>query len=82
MCYRIQRNIQYSPTLYIINIQGKIQNWYKKKGDLIKKDDVLCDIETEVRPLDKNLIYTIGFTFSSNSANIFFTFSCVLLVCQ
>ena len=27
---------------------GTIQTWYKKPGDLIKKDDVLCDIETKV----------------------------------
>lgn len=26
---------------------GKVLEWYKKEGDLILKDDVLCDIETK-----------------------------------
>ncbi|KAL7485212.1 hypothetical protein ACHAW6_010806, partial [Cyclotella cf. meneghiniana] len=29
------------------DVKGVIETWYKKKGDFIKKDDVLCDIETE-----------------------------------
>ncbi|KAL7511969.1 hypothetical protein ACHAXN_008926 [Cyclotella atomus] len=30
------------------DMKGKIEKWYKQKGDLIKRDDVLCDIETEM----------------------------------
>jgi hypothetical protein len=25
-----------------------IEKWYKKEGDIIKKDEVICDIRTEV----------------------------------
>ncbi|GKY92855.1 hypothetical protein MPSEU_000255100 [Mayamaea pseudoterrestris] len=28
------------------NGDGKVLKWYKEEGDLVKKDDVLCDIET------------------------------------
>jgi len=35
-------------------IGGKIVQWYKAEGDLIKRGDLLCDIETEVR------IYVLG----------------------
>lgn len=35
---------------------GTILTWYKAKGDLIKKDDVLCDIETNVSQC-KCLVY-------------------------
>ena len=28
--------------------QGKIIKWYKQEGDLILRDDILCDIETPV----------------------------------
>ena len=27
---------------------GVIDKWYKKEGDLIKRDEVICDIRTEV----------------------------------
>lgn len=27
---------------------GTIETWYKKEGDLIKRDEVICDIRTEV----------------------------------
>lgn len=27
---------------------GVIEKWYKKEGDLIKRDEVICDIRTEV----------------------------------
>jgi len=29
-------------------IAGVIEKWHKKEGDLIKRDDVICDIRTEV----------------------------------
>eukprot|EP00804_Cyclotella_cryptica_P018400 CCRYP_020367-RC/>CCRYP_020367-RC protein AED:0.37 eAED:0.37 QI:150/0.87/0.77/1/0.12/0.11/9/1838/165 len=32
------------------DVKGVIETWYKKKGDLIKKDDVICDIDTEAIP--------------------------------
>ena len=28
--------------------EGKILKWYKQEGDLVLKDDILCDIETKV----------------------------------
>lgn len=31
--------------------KGVIEKWYKKEGDIIKKDEVICDIRTEVRIL-------------------------------
>ncbi|KAL9191046.1 hypothetical protein ACHAXT_000752 [Thalassiosira profunda] len=27
---------------------GVIEKWYKKEGDLIKRDEVICDIRTEL----------------------------------
>ena len=27
---------------------GVIDKWYKKEGDLIKRDEVICDIRTDV----------------------------------
>ena len=27
---------------------GVIQKWYKQEGDVIKRDEVICDIRTEV----------------------------------
>ena len=27
---------------------GVIEKWHKKEGDLIKRDEVICDIRTEV----------------------------------
>lgn len=29
-------------------IEGTVQEWLKQKGDLIKKGDEICTIETEV----------------------------------
>mmetsp|Transcript_32811 Transcript_32811/g.50197 ORF Transcript_32811/g.50197 Transcript_32811/m.50197 type:complete len:86 (+) Transcript_32811:290-547(+) len=26
---------------------GKVLTWFKKEGDIVQKDDVLCDIETD-----------------------------------
>lgn len=28
--------------------QGKVVKWYKQEGEVVLKDDVLCDIETKV----------------------------------
>ena len=46
------------PLLFVLNIKfmkysfdsaiGIIEKWYKKEGDLISKEDVICDIKTEV----------------------------------
>jgi 16S rRNA C967 or C1407 C5-methylase (RsmB/RsmF family) len=33
--------------LHQTNNQGVIEKWFKKKGDLIKKDETICDIDTE-----------------------------------
>lgn len=30
-----------------INI-GVVEKWYKKEGDLIQREDVICDIRTDV----------------------------------
>lgn len=27
---------------------GKVLEWYKQKGDIIRQEDILCDIETKV----------------------------------
>ena len=32
----------------VIHSKGVIEKWYKKEGDIIKKDEVICDIRTEV----------------------------------
>ncbi len=34
--------------------KGVIEKWYKKEGDIIKKDEVICDIRTEVRIMLKS----------------------------
>jgi pyruvate/2-oxoglutarate dehydrogenase complex dihydrolipoamide acyltransferase (E2) component len=28
--------------------EGKVLKWYKQEGDLVVRDDILCDIATEV----------------------------------
>jgi pyruvate/2-oxoglutarate dehydrogenase complex dihydrolipoamide acyltransferase (E2) component len=29
--------------------EGTVLKWYKQEGDIVLKDDVLCDIETKVK---------------------------------
>ncbi|EED95389.1 THAPSDRAFT_261476 [Thalassiosira pseudonana CCMP1335] len=29
-------------------VKGIIETWYKKEGDIIKQDDVICDVRTEM----------------------------------
>eukprot|EP00559_Dactyliosolen_fragilissimus_P003577 CAMPEP_0184864224 /NCGR_PEP_ID=MMETSP0580-20130426/14152_1 /TAXON_ID=1118495 /ORGANISM="Dactyliosolen fragilissimus" /LENGTH=133 /DNA_ID=CAMNT_0027362917 /DNA_START=161 /DNA_END=562 /DNA_ORIENTATION=- len=41
---------------------GKISKWYKQEGELIKQDDVLCDIETE--------LFTFGMDYDDDCLGI------------
>jgi hypothetical protein len=54
-----------------------IEKWYKKEGDLIKKDEVICDIRTEVSGLSFSNIEAT-FTqdpFNLHSLLLFFSYS-------
>lgn len=34
------------PELGYEHYKGTIEKWYKKPGDIIRRDDILCDIQT------------------------------------
>jgi hypothetical protein len=40
---------------------AKVVKWYKKEGDLVKYNDMLCDIETEVSIPFMLPVYAVGF---------------------
>lgn len=48
----VEKNHSHRMNLYYAFISllgsGTIEKWYKKEGDIIKRDEVLCDIRTEV----------------------------------
>ena len=39
-----------------LDVDGKIVQWFKEKGDIIHKGDLLCDVETEVRQSIHDLV--------------------------
>ena len=34
--------------IHMLNDAGVIEKWHKKEGDVIKRDEVICDIRTQV----------------------------------
>jgi len=45
---KVDANFHISIDVKIICYLGVIEKWHKKEGDLIKREDVICDIRTKV----------------------------------
>lgn len=48
--------------LLSIYSEGVIVKWHKKEGDLIKKEDIICDIETKVSLYTHTCLECLGWS--------------------